>query len=124
MKFNKNNAGQQEELIKGLEGQRQDLLLTQSGEQVTKLYTEQFVVENSEVSMTTSEQDAILEGTRHPVDDESPVVAERGEEPGVGRRPLGGVHAVLVLFVRGHHAVFQRLLSPAKKRKRKKKVEY
>lgn len=63
----------------------------------------------------TSEQDAILEGTRHPVDDESPVVAERGEEPGVGRRPLGGIHAVLVLLVGGHHAVFQRLLAPAKK---------
>lgn len=63
-----------------------------------------------------SEQDAVLEGTRDPVDDQASVVAERGKEPGVGRRPLGGVHAVLVLLVGGHHAVLQRLLTPAKKK--------
>lgn len=59
-----------------------------------------------------SEQDAVLEGAGDPVDDEAPVVAERCEEPGVGRRPLGRVDAVLVFLEGGHHAVLQGLLTP------------
>ena len=60
----------------------------------------------------SSEQDAVLEGAGDPVDDEAAIVAERGEEPGVCRRPLCSIHAVFMLLVGRHHTVLQGLLTP------------
>ena len=52
-----------------------------------------------------SEEDLVLDLTRHPVDDKSAIVREGGEDPGVCRGPLAAVGALLVVLVPHHHAV-------------------
>ena len=68
-----------------------------------------------------SEQDVVLQRPRHPVDHQPPVVAQGGEEPGVGGGPVHGIHAVLVLLVRGDGAVLRGLLTPARTRDRRER---
>lgn len=60
------------------------------------------------------EQYMILQRPGHPVDDEPPVITQGGEEPGVSRGPVHGIHAVLVLLVCRDDAVLRGLLAPTR----------
>lgn len=60
------------------------------------------------------QQYVVFQRPGHPVDDEPPVVTQGGEEPGVSRGPVHGIHAVLVLLVGRDDAVLWGLLAPAR----------
>lgn len=69
-------------------------------------YCTQTHTHSDHLSMPTlSEKDVVFEGAGDPVDDEAPIVAQRGEEPGVGRRPLRCIYTVFMFLIGRHHAV-------------------
>ena len=88
-----------------------------SNENICKMMTSHFrtllvVVDVRCVCLFSLQQYLIFLSSRHSVDDQSPVIRKRGEDPRVSTRPLHRVHTVFMFIIGSNHAVHTRLLGP------------